>query len=261
MADLIKVENQRYDEYESLLLERDQLLKEAGQMWTVYTQIFGQLIAEDYEMKLECIKRKKMIAYYQNAINHGGQVDQDAMKEYLDKEMSSYYENLKRLIDDNNRCKDAGTSTEYEVQRSKTIYRRIAKLVHPDINPATDKNEYLSELWARVVLAYGKNSIKELTELEVLIRKALKEQGQENVKIDIPDIEDKIDALKKEINEIKSTDPYQYKYLLDDDEAVAEKKKALEDDLKNYTAYRDQLDQVINDLLANGGLTITWRMN
>ena len=186
--ELIRSTHTNYDEYESLLLERDQAQKEAGQIWTCYIQTFGKLIADVYEGKIECIKCRKTIDFYQRALNHGGIVDQDAMQEYLDREMALYYVNLKRMQDDHQKCKNAGTSTSYEVQRSRTLYRRLAKLIHPDINPETDRQEILKELWQRILTAYGHNEIKALSELEVLVRKALKDLGQKEIKIDIPDI-------------------------------------------------------------------------
>lgn len=158
--DLIKSSGSKYDEYESLLLERDQLNKEAGQIWTVYLRIFGQLTTENYEEKLECIKCKKTIAYYQNILNHGGTVDSKAMQEYLDREMADYYDNLKKMMDDNKRAKEAGTSSAYEVKRSKELYRRLAKIIHPDLNPATDESDELQELWQRILIAYEKTASK-----------------------------------------------------------------------------------------------------
>ena len=194
--ELIRSTHTNYDEYESLLLERDQAQKEAGQIWTCYIQTFGKLIADVYEEKIECIKCRKTIDFYQRALNHGGIVDQDAMQEYLDREMALYYVNLKRMQDDFQKCKNAGTSTSYEVQRSRTLYRRLAKLIHPDINPETDRQEVLKELWQRILTAYGYNDIKALSELEVLVRKALKDLGQKEIKIDIPDISERIDEFK-----------------------------------------------------------------
>ena len=93
--DLIKSTDSKYEEYENLLLERDQITKEAGQIWTVYLQLFGKLITDNYEEKLECIKCKKTIAYYQNALNHGGVVDSAAMEKYMEQEMAEYYANLR----------------------------------------------------------------------------------------------------------------------------------------------------------------------
>ena len=194
--DLIKSTDSKYEEYENLLLERDQITKEAGQIWTVYLQLFGKLITDNYEEKLECIKCKKTIAYYQNALNHGGVVDSAAMEKYMEQEMAEYYANLRRMLKENEDANNAGTSTPYEVARAKTLYRRLAKLIHPDINPETDHSKELQELWQRILIAYHHNDVKELSELEVLVRKVLKELGSEDVKVDIPDIEEKIEALK-----------------------------------------------------------------
>ena len=124
--DLIKSTDTNYEEYENLLVERDQAHKDSTSIWINYIQSFGQLIAEVYEEKLKCIKCKKTIAYYQTALNHGGVVDPEAMKEYLNQEMASYYTNLKRMQKENERCENAEHSGTYEVQRSKTLYRRLA---------------------------------------------------------------------------------------------------------------------------------------
>ena len=252
--DLIKSADSKYDEYEALLLERDQVNKEAGQIWTVYLQTFGRLITENYEEKLECVKCKKTIAYYQNALNRGGAVDPKAMQEYLDREMAGYNDNLKKMIEDSRRADEAGLSSAYEVRRAKELYRRLAKLIHPDLNPATDKSEELQELWQRILSAYGKNSVKELTELEVLVRKVLKESGVGSTKVEIPDIADKIEEIKKEIEEIRRTEPYSLKYLVEDEEAAQKKKDEIAKETEEYKKYRKELTEIIVGMMASGGL-------
>ena len=252
--DLIKSADSKYDEYEALLLERDQVNKEAGQIWTVYLQTFGRLITENYEEKLECVKCKKTIAYYQNALNRGGAVDPKAMQEYLDREMAGYNDNLKKMIEDSRRADEAGLSSAYEVRRAKELYRRLAKLIHPDLNPATDKSEELQELWQRILSAYGKNSVKELTELEVLVRKVLKESGAGSTRVEIPDIADKIEEIKKEIEEIRRTEPYSLKYLVEDEEAAQKKKDEIAKETEEYKKYRKELTEIIVGMMASGGL-------
>ena len=259
--ELIPVNDGKYEEYETLLLERDQALKEAGQTWTAYLQNFGRLLTDLYEVKIDCIKCKKTIAYYQNAINHGGVVDANAMQEYLRKEMAEYYANLKKMLADSERCRKAKDSTAYEVQRSKTLYRRLAKLLHPDINPETDSHEELLELWNRITYAYALNDIKALSELEVLVRKALKDLGLGRIKIEIPDIEDRIEELKKEIEQIRTTTPYIYRDLLNDDEEVEKKKQELAEELEEYRSYKEKLNAVIEGMLAGGQITLQWHMN
>ena len=254
--DLVKSSGSRYDEYEALLLERDQLNKEAGQIWTIYLQMFGQLIAENYEEKLECIKCKKAIAYYRNILNRGGVVDPKAMGEYLDREMAGYYDNLKKMLDDNRLAKEAGTSSAYEVKRSKELYRRLAKLIHPDLNPATDGSDELQELWQRIIAAYGQNSVKELAELEVLVRKTLKDLGIGDVKVDIPDIREKEEELRKEIEYIKRTEPYSLKCLIEDENAAQKKRDEIIKETEEYKKYHKELNEIIVKMLASGGFDI-----
>ena len=254
--DLIKSSDSKYTEYENLLLERDQLEKEAGQIWTAYLKMFGKLISDNYEEKLECIKCKKTIAYYQAALNQGGTVDAAAMEKFLEQEMAEYYANLHRMLQENESAKNAGTSTPYEVERAKTLYRRLAKLIHPDINPETDQSEELQELWNRTLIAYHHNNVKELAELEVLVRKVLKELGAEAVTVDIPDIEDKIDSVKTEIDQITHSEPYTLRYLVEDEETAEKKRAELQEELESYQKYHKDLNNIILQMLQSGGLKI-----
>ena len=63
MDDLIKMNDGQYQKYEELLLKRDQLNKDAGSIHTAYMKEFGELLLENFELKIDCIKKKKMIAY------------------------------------------------------------------------------------------------------------------------------------------------------------------------------------------------------
>jgi predicted nucleic acid-binding Zn-ribbon protein len=80
------------------------------------------------------------------------------------------------------------------------------------------------------------------------------------MEIEIPNIEAKIKELEEEIEKIMNTDPYQYRYLLEDKTAVEEKKKVLEDELREYEEYSNKLEEMLNGLLGYG-MTFTFRMN
>ena len=254
--DLIKSRDSKYGEYEELLLERDQLEKEAGQIWTAYLKLFGRLITENYEEKLECIKCKKTIAYYQSALNRGGKVDASEMQKWLDGEMADYYRNLKAMLRENDEAAKAKTSTPYEVQRAKTLYRRLAKLIHPDMNPETAGSDILLDLWQRILTAYHHNDVKDLSELEVLVRKALKDLGAGESRVEIPDIEDRIDEIKEEIENIRTTEPYTLRSLVEDEDAIAKKREELQEELESYQKYHKELSTVILQMLQGGGLAI-----
>ena len=253
---LIKTEDPAYEAYEALLLERDQLRKEAGQVWTVYMRLFGQLLTRIYEEKLACIERKKAIAYCQQAINRGGQVEREALKAYLDGEMRAYHDRLAAMLKDYEACKTAGKSTAYEATRARTLYRRLAKRLHPDLNPATEQHQALRALWQRVMTAYGHNDVKTLAELEVLAEKALRELGTGGIRVEVPDIGEKMAGLQEEIEGIRSTEPWILKALVTSEEAVRNKTLALEEELENCRRYRAELDGVLQAMLDEGGITI-----
>lgn len=246
--DIVKTDEGDYEKYEDLLLTRDQARKESGQIWTAYVSRFGQLISDLYSEEIECIKCRKEISYLQKAVNNGGVADTEAMQKWLESEMAGYYAELKRRQREYESCRNAEISSAYEVSRSKTLYRRLAKLLHPDMNPETDKRKDLADLWERTVTAYRRNDIKELSELEVLVHKALENSGIKNLdrKIHIPDIKEKIRSLENEIQDIIHKEPCTFRDILDDPESADKKEKELKKELDSYRKYRTELENEID---------------
>lgn len=261
MADeIIRVKNSSYSRYEELLMRRDTARKESFQLEREYVKVFGDLILKVFEAKIECIRKKKTIEYCQAFVNRGQSIDQDAMQEYLRQEMAEYQESLENLIKDNEASKNSKKVSQADLQKIKKIYHKLVKNIHPDINPVTNENEELKGLWQRLMIAYNCNDLKEMQETEILINKVLEKLDMGTMDVEIPDIEDKIEQITAEIEAIKSVDPYQYKFLLEDDEAVESKKEDLRAELKEYEEYGKQLDEVLEGFVSKGAV-FTWRMN
>ncbi len=258
MADVIKGHNTSYARYEELINRRDELKKEAFQYHAEYVKVFGDLILELFRKKIECIRKKKTIEYCQAAINHGNSVDQARLQAYLEKEMADFQAQLDDMVKEHEAALKSTTVTEKDMLEIKRIYHRLVKKIHPDINPAVTGSEELMDLWHRVTVAYSCNSLKDLQELEVLVVQALESVDLDD--LDIPDIEEKISDLEREITKIMETDPYQYKFLLEDSKAVEAKKEDLKTELKTYEDYSKQLDEVLEEILGSG-VKITWQMN
>ena len=252
MNEMVWTQNVRQDKYVELVKERDKLRKEAFLARQAYIREFGELILKVFQKKIECIRKKKMIAYCQAAINRGEAIDQTALQAYLAKEMKEYQKQLKDMVKENEGAQKTGEVTQAELMKIKKIYHKIAKRIHPDIFPKTQEEPVLMELWNRTVAAYSCNDLETLIECEMLVNKALDEVGIVVEMSDIPDIEEKIAALQEEIRKIRETDPYQYKYLLDDEDAVKEKKESLDDELKSYEAYDEQLEALLAEVMGNG---------
>ncbi len=250
-------ENENYQHYEKLLFERDKYKKQAGEYLRDYIREFGELLTDVFRKKISCIEKKKMINYCQLRLNRGEMIDAQAMNEYIRREMEEYNEQLANMMHNNELCRKDVAISNSDVMQIKRIYRRIAKKIHPDIHPGTLDLPVLSDLWVEVTDAYERNDLKALEELEIQINSILRELGDDVPDAEIPDIEEKISALEAEIENILSTVPYQYKFLLEDEEKVQEYKEELQEELDAYSRYEKQLIEILKKYVA-GGAKFTW---
>ena len=251
----------RSEEYEELLLRRDQLFRESGSYMTAYTQEFGALITANFELKVECIKKKKTISYCRKRMNRGLAIDTTRMQAEIDQEMTLYYTQLREMLDDTERAKKAGTISEYRLSRAKKIYRRLTKILHPDINKKTAENKNLMELWTRIAEAYQKSDVDELDDLEVLVRRAMEEMGDNSFELNLDDIETRIERLENQINEILTTEPYIYGEILCDEEKKLSYREQLQAEHDDYEQYLKSLTKALDEMLREGGVTLVWQMN
>ena len=237
-----------YKRYEELIFERDRLEKEADQIGLAYTRTFGQLMTDVYEEKIECIKLRKMIAFYQAAANRGEQADMEEMIAYLQQEMAEYYANLEHMVRRNEAAKKSRVITEYEEKRIKALYRHIAKLLHPDIHPEVREDDFLMDLWTAAATAYHANDLKRLMDVEIMIQKALKD-GAPPSGMGLVEINARIEEIEEEIEEIRTTEPYIWHELLDDEAAKQKRITELKAELEQYREYRRGLEQVLDGLM------------
>lgn len=261
LRDFMEMEWPGIEEYSELLVRRDQLQKEADSYLTSYTAEFGELITKNFEIKIECIKRKKMINYCRRRMNRGLTIDAARMNEEIEQEMQLYYVQLKNMIKDTESAKKAENVGQFRFNRAKKIYRRLAKLLHPDINKETMENETLKDLWTRIVKAYRTSNVDELDDLEVLVYKEMEAIGEEAFACEIEDIEEKIERVERQINDILTTEPYTYRETLCDEEKKEALKTQLEEEYEDYKKYLETLKETFEDMLCQGGANLVWEMN
>ena len=244
--DIVKSTDTAMERYEAALLRRDNLIKEAEQYHFEYIREFGDLIQRSFELKIECIRKKKEIAFCQKLANQGKKIKRSDLVAFIEKEMEEYRKELKALVEDVKASKESRTLSPLEVKKVKEIYRRMAKLIHPDLHPELAGNEELKVLWERIMIAYTHNQLKELQELEVMVNAFLKNNGIVPSELEIPDLEDKILKVEKEIEKIITTDPYLFKLLLTDPVSRQERKQEYLDEIGSYEKYSAQLSEVLD---------------
>ncbi len=256
----MKAEEQKlYEKYEELIIKRDALIKEANIYGLMYTRNLGDLIIEVFQEKIESIRLKKAISYCQTIINRGETLDARKLEQYIKKNMIPFEDKLKIMIDDfHSSAKRYKSVSNFELRTIKFLYQKIAKLLHPDINPLTQSEIELMELWDRTVKAYKSNDVEELEKLEILVGKTLRELNYENApEIIIANVEKKIEDIEKEIIYIQNSPPYNYKTLLDNPNALDEKRRGLISELEHYQKYNEELEEILQKLKLNhGGITL-----
>jgi hypothetical protein len=220
--------------YEDLLFKKEQFMKDAESYRISYIQEFGELTAEVFKAKIECIRLKKTITFCQKSLNVGKKIDVNAMDKAIEGEMLVYKAELQSMLEENKIASKAISSDRFDVTFAKKIFRRLTKKLHPDINKMTEKDPRLEDLWNKIMRAYRANDVERLEELEVLVNAIFKELGEDAMDIDYKDLEDRIKALEIKIKIILSEKPYTYGELLNDEEKVKAKKKEMEKELKEY---------------------------
>lgn len=236
-----------YELYEKLIINRDVLRKEAKISDDLFNARYGNLIIAIFKLKIESIKKKKIIAYYQVCINNNKSVNEDDLNSFLDDEMKDYYNELNKMIDDNKDIKITSIKNE-EYNKIKKIYYKLVKKLHPDINHLTMQNETLTAFWQEILDAYEKNNLEELETLDVLVSKVLKDLNIDNSNIHIDNILDKIKKVEDDIVKIRTNKPYIYKFILNDEKKMKEKYIELLKEYKEYKTYNDKLDLEIDNL-------------
>ena len=242
--EIINLKKSAYEDYQDLLLRRDNLRKEAEQIHLEYLRIFGEDMRAVFEKKIECIKKKKKIARCQMLVNQGKKLISQEIDAYIDMVMGDYYQELENLCETLAHLQESRSISTYELKKIKEIYYRLAKRIHPDMRKDLANDETIMKLWSRIVMAYEHNQLKELQELEVLVDAYLKDNAMDLSEL-VEDIENKIVEVDEEIKEIISTNPYQYRFILEDEKALKVIKKELEMELENYITYGKQLDEVL----------------
>ena len=243
MQDLIKVKSLSYQRYEELLLEKEALRKEAESYQIKYNEIFNVLNTNTYEARMECVRKRKIVSYCQSMLDLGSPIDKNELDTFIENAMKEYKDTLNYIL--NNDDKTDINKNPDNIKQIKSLYRQLARLIHPDMNSDLKDDKVIQDLWNRTYVAYNCSNLEELEELEVLINKYLESINHEHMEIEIPNVDEKIFNLNREIEKIIHTNPYQYKYIISDENSIKLKKEELQKELEDYKRYSIELNKQI----------------
>ena len=136
----------------------------------------------------------------------------------------------------------------------KALYRKIVKVLHPDVNPDITKKE--NDMLIEATTAYREGDLDTLRKIAAMIDSgAVGDRNVADEQVDIERLRDIAEELKRcvttlqmEIYRIKTSFPYNVKDFLADEQAVAERQLELRNILKETTEDIVRLENRIDEM-------------
>ncbi|MDO5716813.1 MAG: J domain-containing protein [Tissierellia bacterium] len=241
-------------EVSMLLMERDELRHvECKELEMIYMLSLGDLEFAIYDAYCQYERLKRKCGLIQMAINRKKQPDLKEIERILKEEFQAYQRKLEDII---NKINEAHTwhkspkMTDAEYKELKSLYRKIMKTLHPDVNPDATEEDFA--IMEKAKAAYEEGDLYTMRLLMLIAdKKEPVEQlnSMEALTQEIDRLKSYLERLHKEIQYIKSKEPYTYKEWIFDDEKVEEKRESLRAVLEKYEEAIQAYEIKIEDLL------------
>lgn len=241
----IRKQEDLYKRYVRLLLEKEKIVKTNFQVQQRFIELFGDLRLEMLKVEIEIAKIKKEMEYLVRKKNRNESYDLEEMDDFVNQALEGMRAQYERMKEEQTQLKNKKILSQEEVKEVKRLYRRLVKLVHPDLNPHQTKEQ--KELWHQLQEAYRNNDLVWLRELNVLI--VFKTKGHEEVEIE--DLEDKIEVMREEIALLKEEDLYQMRELVFDEEWIEAYKEQYERERSDFEVYLRSLQKEKEKLIGS----------
>lgn len=242
MNSLVKYVDKDIEEYETLLLKKESVIKKGKSIYIEYMKLYGGYIVDTFKLKVECIKLKKMISICNRYKNKGEKIYLSKVFDEIEGEMEEYQDELNNLINTKKICDKAELVKESDSLLCKTVYRHIMKLIHPDMNKELYKHKAIKDAYQEAVNAYHDSNLKRLKEIEEFVISFVNKNGLGKLEIKIDDISSKIKNLKNEISELIKSHPYCLNLTMINKKTIELEKAELQQELDTYKIYKTELE-------------------
>ena len=241
-------------ELSMLLLERDELkLVICKNIEMEYMLKLGSLEYKEYELQCDALRLKRKIELIQAKKNRQEKIILAEIDRILDAEFEEYMRQLEEQIKKMNEAlkrSECRFLNDEEEKELKKLYRQIVKALHPDLNP--DVSEEKMNLFENAVQAYKNGDLATLRIIAGMVGEELPELQTDSL-TQLADakkhLEESLDAIRKDIERIKSEYPYTLKEIIDDELKTEQAKQELEENIKSYKELISIYNQRIEEML------------
>lgn len=217
-AEKLREQNrQLQNESVGLIVERDHLKNVVcPQIFAEYQSKIGALELRVFQLDCETRAMLRRIEMAQAALNRGEKPVYQLIEQEIRNEFAAWHETIERQAQEIKAAQDLQNLPVLSTEESRELhklYRKLAFLLHPDINDNAD--EHAEKLWLQAAEAYQNGDLATLRILHLLAADA----SPENYAPEHPNILEKLkiqniklkkvcEKLLDEIRDIKSSTPY-----------------------------------------------------
>ena len=242
-------------ELSMLMLERDELrFVICKNIETEYMLKLGSLEYKAYEAQCAALRLKRKIELIQARKNRQEIINLTVIDKTLDEEFLEYEKKLNEQVEKMNDALEHSKGeylSEADNKELKKLYRKIVKVLHPDINP--DVTVAQVKMLDNAINAYKNGDLKSLRIIDEMVGDhKLPEKHQDaltQLKEEKKRLNRMVTSIQESINKIKSEYPYCVKDILEDDQKVKHKKVELEELLKQYKELVETYNIKIEEML------------
>lgn len=204
--------------------------EEAVVLASLYYQKLGQFRYELLTKQTEASRLKMKMQLIQAAINRDEIPDLMGIELELNSKLAHYYEEIA------NQAANIETAQKVlaslipleEAAKLKELFRLLCKKLHPDLNP--NQSEEKSELFIRVKAAYDLQDLAELQKILLYLKEGVEASpvlvAGEVIRQRIHHLKEQIASLKFKISQLENTFPFDVKQLIEDEQAIRQKREA-----------------------------------
>jgi myosin heavy subunit len=236
------------EEYQELKNQKEELEKELSEI-DEFDDRYDDLYEELQKLKVELEAKEQEVNQKRKKAKEAKEKfeDDDVTKEYEEseedyEEFSHEYESVKK--------QDRFELNEEEKAELKKLFRKASKLCHPDI-VADELKEQATAIMQQLNDAYGKKDLKKVKEILYNLENGFTFDiasdtinDKERLKEKIKDVRERMDALNKDIEEIKSNDSFTIIQEVDDfDEYFDQLKSDLQKELDRLQRENEKKDE------------------
>lgn len=221
---------------------------------TEYMSKIGVLEYKLYEYQCRLLRLKRKIELYQMLINRQEEPNEERIEEILDTEYREYEEKLNNLFNEIQSALDRKNYvvlTEEQSIELKSIYRRLIKKLHPDLNK--DSNEKNKKILLQLIHAYENSDLEMMRNLELLTNEII-EKDEEDI-LPLEDLraykqkyEDILKELLEKIKKIKESFPYNKKEFLKNDVLIKKRRDEISIEIEQYKKLYKEFEKILKQL-------------